>query len=92
MRAGLEGGFAWAVYLMAVLLVVIFIGFVGHFRTMFYGRDAKSATPEGGQFSVWCSAPMWLALLPLLLFGLWWPAGLWSHLTSAAQSLSPGPP
>jgi hypothetical protein len=35
---------------------------------------------------------MWLALAPLLLFGLWWPAEIWTYLTSIAQSLSPGVP
>ena len=32
MRAGLQPSFSWAVYVMAVLLIVIFIGFMNHFR------------------------------------------------------------
>ena len=32
LRAGFERGYDWAVYAMAVLLIVIFIGFLNHFR------------------------------------------------------------
>jgi hydrogenase-4 component F len=32
MRAGLKPPFSWAVYVMAILLIVIFIGFMNHFR------------------------------------------------------------
>ena len=89
MRAGLMFSFSWAVYAMAILLIVIFIGFLNHFRTMYY---TPVAAPSGPNITVsgWCAAPMWLALLPLLILGLWWPADLWSYLTSVAPALSPG--
>jgi hydrogenase-4 component F len=89
MRAGLKPSFSWAVYAMAVLLVVIFIGFMNHFRAMYYapqGGEAASPRP----LSFWCTVPMWLALAPLLVLGLWWPAPVWDYLTSVARSLSPG--
>ena len=89
MRAGLKPSFSWAVYVMAVLLIVIFIGFMNHFRSMYYGPAAADA-PPGGKVSAWCAVPMWLSLAPLLVLGLWWPAGIWDYLTSIAQSLSPG--
>ena len=44
MRAGLQPAFSWAVYFMAVLLIVIFIGFMNHFRVMYYGAPASSPT------------------------------------------------
>jgi hydrogenase-4 component F len=92
MRAGVKPPFSWAVYVMAVLLIVIFIGFLNHFRHMYYGpTETRDAAPVG-TISPWCSAPMWLALAPLLVLGLWWPAGVWSYLTSIAQTLSPGLP
>ena len=31
---------------------------------------------------------MWLALAPLLVFGLWWPSDLWNHFMAAAQTLA----
>jgi hydrogenase-4 component F len=91
MRAGLKPSFSWAVYVMAILLIVIFIGFMNHFRTMYYGPAFDEPAPMG-KVSAWCEVPMWLALFPLLVLGLWWPADIWTYLTSVAQSLSPGVP
>ena len=91
MRAGLKPSFSWAVYAMAILLIVIFIGFLNHFRTMYYAPAADAPAPAG-KVSGWCAVPMWLALLPLLVLGVWWPAELWSYLTSIAPSLSPATP
>jgi len=91
MRAGLTPQSSWAVYVMAALLIVIFIGFMNHFRSMYYGP------PEDGPAGIlplsrWCVTPMWLALVPLLVLGLWWPAGVWNYLASVAHSLSPVAP
>jgi len=92
MRAGLKPSFSWAVYVMAVLLIVIFVGFMNQFRCMYYGADPAETPSPSSQVSAWCIAPMWLSLAPLLVLGLWWPAGVWNYLTSIAQSLSPGIP
>jgi len=86
LRAGFERSFDWAVYAVAVLLIVIFIGFLNHFRAMYFS-SAASADKQAA-ISRWCIAPMWLALAPLLVFGLWWPNGLWNHFMAAAQSLA----
>ncbi len=91
MRAGLTPIFAWAVFVMAALLIVIFIGFLNHFRSMYYRPGAEDERRPAA-LSVWCAAPMWLSFVPLLVFGLWWPAGIWDYLASIAQSLSPGVP
>jgi hydrogenase-4 component F len=82
MRAGLQPAFSWAVYFMAILLIVIFIGFMNHFRVMFYAEpiDVK---PKQKQ-SAWCVAPMWVSLLALLVLGLWWPSGVWDYLNAIA--------
>lgn len=91
MRAGLTPLTSWAVVAMAILLIVIFIGFMNHFRLMFYGPE-----DEGAQaplpLSRWCTVPMWLALVPLLVLGLWWPSGVWDYLSAIARTLSPGVP
>lgn len=88
MRAGLKPSFSWAVYVMAVLLVVIFIGFMNQFRKM-YCESARADAPPSGAVSPWCWVPMPLSLAPLLVFGLWWPAGMWDYLASIAHTLSP---
>jgi hydrogenase-4 component F len=89
LRAGFERSFAWAELLMAVLLIVIFIGFLNHFRAMYFERPGDGATGAptrcpGG----WCVAPMWLALVPLLILGLWWPQSLWEFFHQTARFLS----
>jgi hydrogenase-4 component F len=90
MRAGLKPSFFWAVYVMAILLIVIFIGFMNHFRRMYYEAQTDAEPMLSGTSSAWCAAPMWLSLAPLLILGVWWPAGVWHYLTSIAQALSPG--
>ena len=62
MRAGLRPSFSWAVYVMAILLIVIFIGFMNHFRAMYYQPDGGSAPkgPASARCVAWCAAPMWL--------------------------------
>ena len=87
LRAGFERGYAWAVYAMIVLLIVIFIGFLNHFRTMYFDADARSAD-RATPISRWCVTPMWLALAPLLVFGVWWPSDLWDHFMAAARLLT----
>ncbi|HVV92540.1 MAG TPA: proton-conducting transporter membrane subunit [Hyphomicrobiales bacterium] len=94
LRAGLHRSFAWATFAMAVLLIVIFIGFLNHFRAMLY--DGQAAT-EGGaaapaRLSAWCIAPMWLAVVPLLVLGLWWPTTLWSYFADVARTLAGNAP
>jgi hydrogenase-4 component F len=86
LRAGFERGYAWAVYAMIVLLVIIFIGFLNHFRAMYFDSGSDAERPPT-PLSRWCVAPMWFALAPLLLFGVWWPSGLWSHFIAAAHTL-----
>lgn len=87
LRAGLERGYDWAVYAMAVLLIVIFIGFLNHFRAMYFNVEtAGDARPAA--MSCWCVAPMWLALAPILVLGVWWPADLWNHFMAAARMLT----
>jgi hydrogenase-4 component F len=87
LRAGFERGYDWAVYCMVVLLIVIFIGFLNHFRAMYFNADAASDN-RPAPVSRWCVAPMWLALAPLLVFGVWWPGDLWNHFMVAAQILA----
>lgn len=87
LRAGLESGYAWAVLAMVVLLIVIFIGFLNHFRAMYFSeRTGIQARPR--RVSPWCTAPMWLALAPLLVFGIWWPNDLWHYFAAIAGALS----
>jgi hydrogenase-4 component F len=91
LRAGLERGYDWAVYAMIVLLVIIFVGFLNHFREMYFDPGSRTQN-QSLLVSSWCIAPMWLAFAPLLLFGLWWPRGMWDHFALVAQVLTRSSP
>ncbi len=89
LRAGLGSTAAWAAFAMAVLLIVIFIGFLNHFRAMYYEAPEHADESPGG-ISHWCVVPMWLAIIPLLGLGLWWPQGLWTWFGEIAHALGDG--
>jgi hydrogenase-4 component F len=84
MRAGLKPAFSWAVYVMAALLIVSFIGFMNRFRAMYYEPSSVSNREE--RQTVWCLAPMWAALIPLPVLGVWWPSSVWDYLTGIAAA------
>jgi hydrogenase-4 component F len=85
-RAGLLGSHRLLVALMAVLLIVIFVGFLNHFRTMYFD-ETRAKRGKMAAISSWCIIPMWLALIPLFVMGLWWPQHLWDHFLAIAASL-----
>ena len=91
-RAGLARSEHFLVGLIAILLIVIFVGFLNHFRGMYF-EDGHSEGKTMPPISAWCVAPMCLAIAPLFIMGLWWPQALWDHFLEIAGSLAPtGPP
>jgi hydrogenase-4 component F len=90
MRAGMASSNAWAVIAMLLLLIVIFIGFLNHFRAMYF-----EARPMGDAYKVkravntnaWMTVPMWLAFVPVLVLGVWWPQDLWRFFETVAADL-----
>ena len=53
------------------------------------GRSERKAMPP---VSLWCVGPMWLAITPLFIMGLWWPQALWEHFLAIAGSLATSTP
>jgi len=90
LRAGLTGPHAWAVIVMALLLIVIFIAFLNHFRIMYFAPAGNGTAPVRG-VSLWCATPMWLAFLPVLVLGLWWPSAIWHYFGIVAHGLAAPP-
>jgi hydrogenase-4 component F len=94
MRAGFATPNAWAVVVLLILLIVIFIGFLNHFRTMYLDpRPAAQVSANGNNdvtASAWMTLPMWLALVPVFVLGIWWPQGLWHFFATVAADLSGG--
>lgn len=126
LRAGLASPNAWAVFVMLALLIVIFVGFLNHFRAMYFGAapaatilvtppsipaaapaalstgtsaklpmNASADVPQSAHgegaahpLSAWCVLPMWLALIPLLALGLWWPQSFSRYFAVIAAQLA----
>jgi hydrogenase-4 component F len=91
LRAGWAGGNAWAVVALALLLIVVFIGFMNHVQQMYFA-DVGSAGAPRTRCSTWCLLPMWLALIPVLVLGLWWPEGLWHYFAVVSAQIGAGAP
>jgi hydrogenase-4 component F len=90
LRAGWGGTHTWAAIAMVLLLIVIFVGFLNHFRAMYFGNDAEKA--PRGPFPIALSiAPMWFAVGALLVFGLWWPDAFRDVFARVAQDLGGSP-
>ncbi|WP_175795886.1 proton-conducting transporter membrane subunit [Burkholderia anthina] len=90
MRAGFATSNAWAVIVLLVLLIVIFVGFLNHFRAMYLEvESAERPLPRASDVvaSAWMTTPMWLALIPVFMFGIWWPQGLWHFFATVAADL-----
>lgn len=87
LRAGVHGPYLWAAILFMLLLIVIFIGFLAHFRAMYFDPSpAAEELPRLG-YVVWRVLPMWLAFVPLLVMGLWWPHIFWEIFGRISQAL-----
>ena len=90
MRAGLATPNAWAVIVLLLLLIVIFIGFLNHFRIMYFEGlpvEAPQTPAPAIRASGWMTVPMWFALVPVFVFGIWWPQGLWHFFQLVANDL-----
>jgi hydrogenase-4 component F len=88
LRAGFMPDTVWAAILMLILLIVVFAGFLNHFRQMYF---ADVAGPAGDAAAAvgWCVLPMILAVIPLLVLGLWWPAAfseLFAHIAAVLRA------
>ena len=88
MRAGLKPSFSWAVYCHGDPADRD-LHRVHEPLPVHVLRSGSVDTPPSRTACAWCAVPMWLAIAPLLVLGLWWPAGVWNYLTSIAHSLSP---
>lgn len=86
LRAGLDGAYAWVAFATAVLLIIIFIGFLNHFRHMMFTPGYQSSG-IAVQLSAWCLVPMWFSVIPLLIFGLWWPQSLWHYFAVVQRTV-----
>ena len=91
LRAGIAGRYRWAAIVFVIFLIVVFIGFLSHFRAMYFD-PAPEPQVRKLTGAVWRTLPMWLAFIPLLVLGVWWPRTLWDAFMNIYLSLTGGIP
>jgi hydrogenase-4 component F len=89
LRSGIAGPYRWAAVVFVVFLIVVFIGFLAHFRAMYFDDAPEQQIPRLTGV-VWRTLPMWLAFVPLLVFGLWWPHSFWNIFAQIAHDMMGG--
>ncbi|MHB1544553.1 MAG: proton-conducting transporter transmembrane domain-containing protein [Gammaproteobacteria bacterium] len=87
LRGGMASANTWAVAWTGVFLIVIFIGFLKHFRVMYFGREP--AEPPDTTLHWTQVAPLALAVGTVLVLGLWWPHPIWVYLSAIARHFEP---
>ena len=90
LRAGIAGPYRWAAVLFVIFLVVVFVGFLSHFRAMYFDETENRAIPRILPGLVWRALPMWLSFVPVLVLGLWWPHTLWCIFTTISAQITGG--
>lgn len=92
LRAGWSGAHRWAAIAMLVLLIAIFVAFLDHFRAMYLEEPATPATEPSLRWGAgWRVLPMALALVALLVLGLWWPPAWQALFADIARGLGSTP-
>lgn len=86
LRAGFASTQTWAAIALLILLIVIFIGFLNHFSRMYFEGEQEQPA-AGPRIDAWGVLPMWLALIPLLVLGVWWPSSLMHVFNDVARVL-----
>jgi hydrogenase-4 component F len=89
LRAGMGGRYRWAALFFVAFLIVVFIAFLAHFRAMYFD-EAPEQEIRSLPWMIWRTLPMWLAFVPLLVLGLWWPHGLWNIFAQIFHEMSGG--
>ncbi len=90
LRAGMNASRIVPVLILAVILIVIFCGFLNHFWKMYF---EKTENIESHQLKIsqWCTIPMVLAIIPLLILGIWWPQSIWDYFMQIGMQLGINP-
>lgn len=90
LKAGWDRGYGVVVTAMLVLLIVIFVGFLNHFRLMYLrpGRIERVDTPSA---MGWRIVPMAIPVVGLLVLGIYWPPAWRTLFSSMAHMLGAAP-
>ncbi|MFZ0761380.1 MAG: proton-conducting transporter membrane subunit [Candidatus Sulfotelmatobacter sp.] len=92
LRSGIAGRYRWAAIVFVIFLIVVFISFLAHFRSMYFQAGPEEVQFRPMPWAVWRAIPMWLAFVPLLVLGVWWPRALWNAFMQIYFGLTGGTP
>ena len=84
LRAAVEAHGYVVAALLAVFIVVAFFGVMWHVTSMVAGTPSR---PTSGEVPPSCGLTLFLAAIPVFVFGVWLPIGLANALESAAKVL-----
>ncbi|NOY68844.1 MAG: hydrogenase 4 subunit F [Deltaproteobacteria bacterium] len=84
--AGLAGGHYLVIALLALFIVIAFCGIMYRVNKMVFGRPS-GCCPQGLSLPFTCRLTLLLAIVPVILFGLYIPGHLHNLLRLAALSL-----
>ncbi len=87
LRSGFKGNNSWASWIMGILLISIFISFLNHFRSMYFGEPMQQELAIDKPLSKWLTVPMWLSFIPIVILGFWWPHALWNFFIMAGKNI-----
>ena len=85
LSAGLRSGHVLAVAILAVFIVVAFAAIMLHVNGMLFGQPETTASTAPSPFS--CRTAVILAVIPVVVLGVYIPGPVHSLLTLAAQQL-----
>jgi hydrogenase-4 component F len=88
LRAGVAGGHYVATGLLAVFIVIAFFGVMVHVNRMVFGQTRDAPEAPGTQLPFSVGLVLVVAVIPVLVFGVYVPAPLHDLLAQAAAALS----
>jgi hydrogenase-4 component F len=87
LASGFRAGHAAVTGLLAVLIVIAFVGILMHVNRMVFGQPERSAMASVGKLPLSCRVAVVLAAVPVLFMGVYVPAPLHHLLHLAAMQL-----
>ncbi len=92
LRAGLAGGHYFTTGLLALFIVIAFVGVTRHVTNMVFGKPPETSPGGAAEQRIalpaTCVLTLAIGALPPLLLGLWQPGPLQGLLVAAARELS----
>jgi hydrogenase-4 component F len=87
LSSGIRAGHFVAVGILAILIVIAFVGIIMHVNRMVFGRPEHEAALISSELPLSCRLGVLLAAIPVVVFGVYVPAPIYHLLQLAAGQL-----